>query len=341
MRATTARTRDPGMGLEEDLGRLLGQSVEDVMPPVGDLVAEGMRLGRRRRRLRRGLQAAGAALAVAGAVAAGSLVVPGFVGSEPVQAASAAVGPTGVGPSPAQQSPSQQSQSQSQSQSPAQPEVSPAPTGPLVDMTWQAMLKIFADQLPPGGRLLNLDPFAVKFNNVGMSRHYIELQYDDGAGPATVMVTLGRSVRMSSGGFSCATWTGSSDEGPRRAGSEKPMCRETTLPDGAVMTSYITGTDAVGLYDQGVKVERSNGDFVQIVAANATLDQYTGQSGQPITVTRDRPPLGLSGWEAIARSALWQQQVPLSTAVAGVEFAKSVGRFPCPDDAKAADCVID
>ncbi|GAA4844541.1 hypothetical protein [Kitasatospora terrestris] len=322
------------MGLEEDLGRLLGQSVEDVVPPVGDLVAEGMRLGRRRRRLRRGLQAAGAALAVAGAVAAGSLLVPGFVGSEPVRAAGAAVGPTGVGPSPARQSPSQQAQSS------AQPEVSPTPSGPLVDMTWQAMLKIFADQLPPGGRLLNLDPFAVKFNNVGMS-HYIELQYDDGAGPATVMVTLGRSVRIPGGGFSCATWTGSSDEGPRRAGSEKPMCRETTLPDGAVMTSYITGTDVVGLYDQGVKVERSNGDFVQIVAANATLDQYAGQSGPPITVTRDRPPLGLSGWEAIARSALWQQQVPLSTAVAGVEFAKSVGRFPCPEDVKAADCVID
>ncbi|GAA2741706.1 hypothetical protein [Kitasatospora cinereorecta] len=322
------------MGLEDDLTRLLEGSVEELMPPVRAMVAEGVRLGKRRRRVRRAVQAAGSTLVACGVVAAGVLLVPRFGGSADVQAADGApssvvsASASGASGAPAGSSPS------------LSPLPSPSPTGPMVDMTWQGMLKIFADQLPPGARLTNLDPFAVNYNNRG-GEHYIEVQYDDGFGLSTVMVEFSHGSPGTAGTMSCEGWPGGSDEGPRKPGNEKPMCRTTTLPDGSLMMSYITGTDVVGLYDQVVKLRRADGDYVSVTAANATLDQESGKGGIPITVTRDRPPLGLSAWEAVVRSPQWQARIPERTAVEAVAYAKSVKRFPCPQGTKPADCVID
>lgn len=56
------------------------------------------------------------------------------------------------------------------------------------------MLKILHDQLPPGGQLAKLNTFAVKFNT-GPQRRYVELQYNDGAGPSTVMLDVSDAPR--------------------------------------------------------------------------------------------------------------------------------------------------
>ncbi|MFD9128677.1 hypothetical protein [Kitasatospora sp. NPDC059571] len=326
------------MGLEDDLTGLLVESVGELSPPVAEMVAQGKAAGRRRIRVRRAAQAAGAALTVAAMVTAGAVVGLGRSGHDPVGAAApAASGPAAGGG--------------------ASTAASPSPTGEPANavMTWQAMLKILSDELPPGGHLADLDPFAVKFNTAPTSR-YIELQYDDGRGPSTVMLTLthradppasgrpdasGRAVVPPASAFTCATWRGGSDEGPRRPGSEKPVCEESVLPDGSLMRSYITGVDVVGLYDVAVELTRPNGDRISVFAANGTLDRGPGKTGHGITITRDRPPLGLAGWQSVLKSPRWQWKVPQSVVDAGAAFAGQVSRFPCPKDVKRTDCVID
>ncbi|MFE9423890.1 hypothetical protein ACFYNO_13115 [Kitasatospora sp. NPDC006697] len=320
---------------EDDLSRILQSSVDELRPPVPEMVAEAGRLGRRRRRVRRTLQATGAAATVAALVAGGALLTGG-----PQHTVSAAGTPRPHASVGAVSSPTAAASPSPSASATASP--SPTPEAATADLSWQAMLKILNDQLPPGGKLFNLNTYAVKADNRGPS-HYIELQYDDGQGASTVMVTLSQSLtNMPSGFDTCTGWTGGGDEGPRKPGYLKPSCTLTQLPDGDKLLAYVTGTDVVGLYDIGVKLIRPNGTYLQIVAANATLDQYhAGQSGVPITVTREQPPLGVAGWSTVAESPLWQDKIPQSLADAGVEFAKTVTRQPCPEGSKPGDCTID
>lgn len=204
------------------------------------------------------------------------------------------------------------------------------------------MLKILHDQLPPGGQLAELDTYAVKFRGNANTR-YVQLQYNDGAGASTVMLSVTNApvpTGIRAPKTDCVDWKGGTDEGrDRKPGYEKPSCLATVRPDGTRVFEYITGTDGFGLYDEAVDVDRPDGTQVSITAANATLDQVA--AGPGITVTRDKPPVGLPGWEAIALSPQWQMKVPQSVVDAGAAFAKTVGRLPCPSDVKAADCVID
>ncbi|PBC70568.1 hypothetical protein BX265_5112 [Streptomyces sp. TLI_235] len=325
------------MGLEDDLTGMLAESVHELSPPVSVMVAEGKRAGRRRLKIRRSLQAVGAAAVVAALVSTVAVLGPRPGGSDTVQAAGPATG-AGTGSSAPASVPSAGGAGKGGSS--ASPSPSPsAPAEPATaNLSWQAMLKILSDLLPPGAHLGNLDPFAVKFRT-GADARYIELQYNDGHGASTVMVEVSRGGRPSP--VTCENWGGGSDEGTRKPGYEKPVCLFEQLPDGGTLRSFVTGTDVAGLYDEMVHLVRPDGVTVSVTAANATLDQYTGQGGLPITVTRDRPPLGLAGWKDVARSPKWQFKVPQSVADAGVAFARTVSRFPCPKDAKKADCVID
>ncbi|MFI9269582.1 hypothetical protein ACIGXM_02465 [Kitasatospora sp. NPDC052896] len=315
------------MDFEEDLTRMLAESVEELDPPVAVMVAAGSRTGRRRRRLRRGLRTVGAAAVAAGVVAVCATLGVGRGGPRVVPAASA----------PASVSASAVPSAGASAATSASPSIDPAL---LRDITWQGLLGIFHDQLPPGAQLAKLDPYAVKFRNSATSR-YIELQYDDGAGASTVMVELSKfAPGYTPPAIDCTGWHGGTDEGPRKPDYDKPACQAAQLPDGSRMVGYITATDVVGLYDDAVKLVRPDGTYLSITAANATLDQYTGQHGPAITVTRDKPPLGLAGWEAIAQSPQWQFRVPQSVLDAGAAFATGVSHLPCPQGSKPGDCDI-
>ncbi|GAB2710285.1 hypothetical protein [Kitasatospora kifunensis] len=321
------------MDFEDDLTEMLVKSVDELDPPIALMIAEGSRDGRRRRRIRRGLQVAGAAVVVAALVTAGAVVGLGSSGSShSMQAADATAASGGPSASPSASASASASLSASPSTQPA-----------TADLTWQAMLKILNDQLPPGAQLGKLDTYAVKFNDNAHTR-YVELQYNDGAGASTVMVTVSNApipTGIRAPMTDCTNWKGGVDEGGRKPGYEHPSCQVRQLPDGTKVLGYITGTDGYGLYDESVKVFRPDGTEVSITAANATLDQYTGTPGPNLTVTRDKPPVGLPGWEAIAQSPQWQMKVPQSVVDAGVAFAKTVSRLPCPQDTKPGDCDID
>jgi hypothetical protein len=205
------------------------------------------------------------------------------------------------------------------------------------------MLKILADQLPPGAQLLNLDPGMVKVLNYGHERGF-SVQYDDGAGRSTLMVTMADRLppAPSSGAVPFCTGPSPSDQGPRRPGYEQPACAVVHLANGDTLRTWTSATDMVGLYDDAVQLIRPSGEYVQISAANATLDQHRpGDTGPAITVTRDKPPLGTAGWAAVAESPQWQLRIPRSLADAGVAFAGTVSRFPCAVGLKPADCAID
>ncbi|WP_030268318.1 hypothetical protein [Streptomyces sp. NRRL B-24484] len=332
------------MGLEDDLNGMFAESVHELSPPVGEMVAEGKRAGRRRLRTRRMLQAAGAAAVAAAVVTAVAVAVPRPDGARVAGPSSGGTaqpptaGASAAGPATASPSTGKGAAGAEPGKGAVSPGTSPAAEPGTADLTWQAMTKILSDLLPPGARLGNLNPFGVKFNTKPDER-YVELEYDDGHGASTVMLTVSRGRAPSP--VTCENWHGGSDEGTRKPGYEKPLCKTEDLPDGGRVRMFVTGTDMVGLYDEMVELTRPDGVTVQVVAANATLDQYTGQKGVPITVTRDRPPLGLDGWKALVQSPRWQLRVPQSVVDAGRAFAKTVSRFPCPDDVKPADCRID
>ncbi|GAA5020763.1 hypothetical protein GCM10025734_75270 [Kitasatospora paranensis] len=216
------------------------------------------------------------------------------------------------------------------------------------ELTWQAMLRILADTLPPGGHLANLAPTPVKYNS-GPSDRYVELEYDDGDGASTLMLSYVHRAPSSASspsgsagtGSGCKGWPGDSDRGPRRPGYAQPTCRESLLPDGSRVLTSISGTDPAGLYDLSVAVTRPDGDTVKVVTANATLNQASGKPGPAVTVTRDRPPLGPDGWLTVLSDPRWQWRVPQSTLDAGLALARQVSRFPCPKDLTASDCAVD
>ncbi|MGF1429637.1 hypothetical protein [Kitasatospora sp. LaBMicrA B282] len=336
---------------EDDLTRMLQRSVDELDPPVAVLVAEGDREGRRRRRVRRQLQAAGAALTVAAVVAGGVLVSGLGRGGEHLTVAAATGGAARgtVSGTPAASAAGTPSGAATPS-SAASPSGAATPSGAAApgagaavpvaadrDITWQAMVKTLADQLPPGAKFSAVNPFGIVFNTNATSR-YAEFRYDDGAGASTVMLSMSVAANPQQM-RNCADWHGGSDEGPRRPGYEQPSCQVTPLPDGSTMLSLVTGTDGYGLYDEEVTLFRADGLTLQITAANAVLSD-SGTSVPPVTVTRDRPPVGLPGWQAIAQSPQWQFKVPQSVLDAGAAFAKDIPRLPCPsgyDPAKYCD----
>ncbi|WP_329582816.1 hypothetical protein OG500_22360 [Kitasatospora sp. NBC_01250] len=332
------------MDFEDDLTGMLLESVHELDPPVAAMVAEGGRAGRQRRRIRRGLQTAGAAAMVAALVTVGAVVTQRGGSSQSTAASAVSASPS----PPAGTAPAATPTAGASASAAASPSTgaTAAAEPATADLSWQAMLKILHDQLPPGGQLAKLNTFAVKFNT-GPQRRYVELQYNDGAGPSTVMLDVSDAPPPTMPGkpgapvpLTCANWMGGTDEGhDRKPGYEHPTCQERQLPDGTKVFSYITGTDGYGLYDEAVKVSRPDGTQVSITAANATLDQVA--AGPGITVTRDKPPVGLPGWEAIALSPQWQMKIPQSLADAGVAYARTVTRLPCPQGSKPADCVID
>ncbi|MCU7826626.1 hypothetical protein [Kitasatospora sp. DSM 101779] len=332
------------MGLENDLNGMFAESVHELSPPIGEMVAEGKRAGRKRLRIRRTLQAAGAAAVVAAVLTAVAVAGPrpgGARADGPAAGGTAlpsAASPAADVPATASPATGKGPSGEESGAGTVSPSKGAAAEQGTADLTWQAMTEILADLLPPGARLGNLNPHGVKFNTKPDER-YIELEYDDGHGPSTVMLTVSKGRPPSP--VTCENWQGGSDEGTRKPGYEKPLCETEQLPDGGRLRMFVTGTDVVGLYDEMVDLTRPDGTTVQVVAANGTLDQYTGRKGLPITVTRERPPLGLDGWKALVQSPRWQLKVPQSVVDSGRAFARTVTRFPCPDDARPADCKID
>ncbi|MER5639515.1 hypothetical protein ABT095_21465 [Kitasatospora sp. NPDC002227] len=320
---------------ENKLSRMLEASAEELHPSVEGLVAEGGRAGVRKRRLRRGRQVVGATLAVAAVVAAASLVNTGHGTAQ--SAGPATTGTASVRPS-ASVTPSATPS--------ATASVAPSATAePDRDITWQAMLKILHDQLPPGAKLSRLDPYAMK-RSTYPDMLPVVVDYDDGNGPSMLEVTIypvGQSTPVPK--VDCAAFPGEEgqDRGPRQPGYEKSSCQVTKYPDGGWLETAVPGTDSNGQYAEFVRLYRPADRLViGVTASNAILEtDAVPPAGGTYRLTRAKPPLGLEGWTALLKSPQWQLKVDKSVLDAGEAFAATVSRTACPENVKPAECKID
>ncbi|GJF28789.1 hypothetical protein KNE206_14890 [Kitasatospora sp. NE20-6] len=298
------------MEIEDGLGRLLADGVSGLRPPVGEMVREAGRIGRRRRRVRRLVTGGAAVLAVA-VVAAGSAVwpdrwgAPRSVAAGPPSVATVSGGPSG---SPAAADP------------------------PRVDATWPAVLQVLSDLLPPGGRFVELDPYATYAANVDRAAGVV-VGYERNSAPVSLSVRMLRNVDPAVVARACAAFGEEEqrrkDWGPRGAGVEGAGCRTRLLADGSTLLSGVTHTTVGGFFEDVVRLYRPNGELVELRAGNGVV----GDAVVP------RPPFGPVWWEEAVQRPEWAFRVPPSTAAAGDRLAVTVSRQPCPDTAPASSCV--
>ncbi|WP_405013842.1 hypothetical protein [Kitasatospora sp. NBC_01539] len=298
------------MEIEDGLGRLLADGVSELRPPVGEMVREAGRIGRRRRRVRR-LVAGGAAVLAVAVVAAGPAVwpdrwgAPREVAAGPPTLATVSGGPSG-------------------------PAVTAEP--PPVDATWPSVLQVLSDVLPPGGRFVGLDPYATSGADVDRVAAVV-VGYERNSAPVSLTVRMYRNVRPADVATACADFGAGEqrykDRGPRQPGVEEAGCRTRLLADGGTLFSGVTHTTVGGFFEDVVRLYRPNGELVELRAGNGVV----GDAVMP------RPPFGPTWWEEAVQRPEWAFRVPASTAAAGDRLAATVSRQPCPQAVPASSCV--
>ncbi|RAJ38366.1 hypothetical protein K353_04303 [Kitasatospora sp. SolWspMP-SS2h] len=279
------------MDLEHDLSRLLGESVDGLASPVDAIVAEAGVQGRRLRRRRR-LRIAGATAVVAALAIAGAVAVPRPVGGPAVTGTPPAATTTVAAPSP----------------------VTAAVTVPV---TAEAMLKVLADLLPPGGKLGKFRPGPFEWTRAAATDFTVE--YDDGRGAAHVYVVL--SPPDPKGASWNCDQVDLTDRGARPGGAEPAGCTSTTDAVGTVF-SAVTGVGSDGgYYFRKVRLERVDGTSVDLVVGNGPAPSPEHPFG---LASRPTPPLTTAAWQAIVRDPAWRTEVPATTAEAGAALAATL-----------------
>ncbi|MEZ0029047.1 hypothetical protein P3T36_006638 [Kitasatospora sp. MAP12-15] len=277
--------------MEHDLSRLLEESVQDLTPPVAVMVATGTWLGRRR--LRRRLQAAGAALAV------GALATTGVL--------------LGL------------NRSSGDSVSASAPPVSNAPAtsvnaDPLVPFTEAGALKVLVDHLPPGAALDNYDDHR-SVHDTPKTSVDLSVDYDDGHGASTIQLSV-QHAAAASDVTSCAFWRSDPDNpGP-------DSCTESLLADGSRELTAVTHPDGAGFSSSFVELVRPSGEEIRIDAFNGTVSAFAKVN--PRVTTRAAPAISLATAQQIVQSPLLGFQIPQSVAEAGERLAAAVPRAQQP-----------
>ncbi len=290
------------MDLEHELTQLLGASADSLTPPIHAIVAEADRRGRRFRRRRR-LQVAGSTVAVT------ALAVTGAVfGLHPENAGPAVIAPAASVAAPIS------TPTRAPASAPASPSVSAAGSEQARPLSSEAMLKIFADALPAGARLTNFartaptgwaDPGADSFS----------VEYDDGHGPATVGVALGRTNQP----LPACSWLSPDPQG--QAGAEGVSCWTDQAASGRMVTA-IGNLRPTGCFKKEVYLSRNDGMSVHVTLENCAVRDNGALQLFPRTDT----PLTTGFWQQLAELPAWRHTVPESVLTAGTEYAQTVSK---------------
>ncbi|MGW4805166.1 hypothetical protein [Kitasatospora sp. NPDC004272] len=293
------------MDLEHDLSRLLGESVDGLASPVGAIVAEAEAQGHRIRRRRRRLRIAGATAVVVALATAGAVVMP-----RPV------AGPAVIGTPPAASTAGTPSTAATTTTTTV---VAPSPvTAPVtVPVTAEAMLKVLADLLPPGGKLSKFRPGPFEWTRAAATDFTVE--YDDGRGAAHIYVVMSPPDPKGTS-WNCDQ-VDLTDHGTRPGGAEPTGCTSTTDASGT-MFSAVTGVGPEGgYYFRKVRLERADGTSVDLVVGNGPAPSPEHPSG---LADRPAPPLTTAAWQAVVRDPAWRTEVPAATAEAGATLAATL-----------------
>jgi hypothetical protein len=295
---------------EKSLRSLLELAAAEHEPPTAAIVGNSLAAGRRQRRRRRVLGAAGG-LAVLGAVAVGVPALAGSVG-QPSQDGPALVLPQASGSSPGSASPRA---SASPVPIPAWWHfVTPAVpaqqlTGDLVPVTAQSAELLLLDELPASATP-SVSSQTATTDDAGLVAGQVDVTSPRGSG--TVLVSMSAPGAAKVGGC------GSPGSG---SGPADVVCRDFSLPGDVTVQESLLGmgpspAGGVDRYLVSVTVQRANGLWVTIEAANYPFDTAT-ESGRSPGV-----PLSVARIVKAAADPRWARQMPRSfvAQAAGVQL---------------------
>jgi hypothetical protein len=269
---------------EDRLAALMEAAVTDLDPPVGEILAEAERRGRRLRRRRRTVLAvvsAGAVLLTAAGVGAGlRLTGPHEVG---VADYSDTGPPTSAAPSTV----------------PASPSPSPSPMPPTKPSVPIAITP--ADELAILHKLLPSWTFS-NLDTPSPTQVDLWLNGDDGKGEFTLFIGVASAADSGMDPADCAQQGLPIVDVKIAAAAIQQGCSQVTTTGGdTVMEEVVGAVHTGGYYQYRVIAYRADGLAVEIEATDGV-----SSSG---TVTRAAPPLNPALWGAIATDSAWKPTV--------------------------------
>jgi hypothetical protein len=282
------------MNAEDRLAELMDAATRALNPPIEDILAEGERRGRVRRRRRRAALAGGTAAAVL--LAAGGAVLAERAEHTPrgitVGAGGAAEAAGSAEARPGGPSPS--------------PRSTVSPAGDAASVQTVPINAIAAANI-----LRRLVGGAWKLGGFAASTpgSVLDVDIEDGLGPARIFVDVAPAAKSGMDPIDCTPQVGLlKGGGPRPVGALPPSCSVETFPNGDRAMVEVLAADTSGEYQYRIIVSRADGVAVEITAANGDWNNPKA------AVTRARPPLTPAQWTAIALSAAWQVNVPVTLA---------------------------
>jgi len=297
---------------EDRLTELMEAAVTDLDPPVGDILAEAERRGRRLRRRRHVLLAAasaGAVLLTAAGVETGLRLISsqqvGVAGYQ--ESGTARVSPNPSGGSSGGSSPATGSAWGSASASASgstEPAYASGASGAsaaksFVPITPAAELAILRKLLTPW---VFTDP-----SHPSATQADLWVNGDDGKGEFTVFVGVASTAKSGMDPADCAQQGLPITDVNNPVPATGPGCSEVKTDTGdMVMEEVVGGVHAGGYYQYRVIAYRADGVAVEITASDGVAD--TG------VVTRSSPPMTPELWAAIVTDPAWQLEVPAAEA---------------------------
>ena len=295
---------------EDRLTALMEAAVTDLDPPVGQILAEAERRGRRLRRRRHvmlAVAAAGAVLLTAAGLGAGLRLTSsqqvGVAGYQESGAARVSPEPSGAPSGGARTGAGSAWESVAASGSGAASGAGSAPGASgvksLVPITPAAEFAILRKLLPSW---VFTDPSGPSATQADLWVHG-----NDGKGEFTVFVGVASAAKSGMDPADCAQQGLPSIDVNEPAGVTGPGCSLVkTQPGDLVMEEVVGGVHAGGYYQYRVIAYRADGVAVEITASDGIAD--TG------VVTRSAPPLTPQQWAALVTDPVWQLEVPAAEA---------------------------
>ena len=295
---------------EDRLTALMEAAVTDLDPPVGQILAEAERRGRRLRRRRHVMLAvasAGAVLLTAAGVGAGLRLTSsqqvGVAGYQESGAARVSPAPSGAPSGAGTTGEGSAWESVSASGSGAAPGAESAPGASeakaLVPITPAAELAILRKLLAPWVLSNPTHPSATQAD--------LWVNVNDGKGEFTVFVGVASTAKSGMDPADCAQQGLPIIDVNDPALAAGPGCSQVKTGTGdMVMEEVLGGVHAGGYYQYRVIAYRADGVAVEITASDGIAD--TG------AVTRSSPPMTPELWATIVTDPAWQLEVPAAEA---------------------------
>jgi len=275
--------------IEAELSELLAASTNDLNPPVGSIIEQGVRRGRR---MQRYVRIRGAAVA-AGVLAVTIGATVGIVGIVNRPAGSSG-GPSAFSVAGAR--PAGSANQHAKVTPPARPTASAtkAKPGKTVKLSHMQVEAILGDLLPPGRfvrlPMLSGQPGTDYWANYVQAGRGYQVSVD-------IVPSGSRNATVSS-----CSGVPAPDEGPRPAGATPASCEGRNIPGGGHLLLICTGADAWGFYDYELVYDRPDGAQVTLTLANGVSEP---SHGNPVTVNAARPPLTMDQLVTVIESDRW------------------------------------